>query len=673
MAEVVEAELVTDYQEDTKLREVPLKIRTAVSAAPNLASKVATLKKFYPTVEQDQKNPDNFFVTDELGKRFVLDNKDTTNVGDVIDYIRPISQAIGGTFGAVFGTPAAPGAGTAVGAGLGTAAGTQVAEIVGSAFGTEILRTPGELVAERATDVALGTAGQLITPPIIRAGKSLVVGGKKGAEAAIKRLKDFGNAGVSPSLGQATLNQGVQTVEMVLGNVPGASGKIANFASKAQDDLGNFSTKIASKLIKQPTPATSIKAGQQIKLGITDQGLSGQSSFVGRFKSRANQLFGEIDNFIPGETNVPLTNTINTLKQQVSPIPGAVKTSEVFKNKFLNEVFENLTQDMGKKNALPYEAVKQLRSKIGNKLSDMSLIADVDKAQLKLVYGALSEDMKALAKAKGTKAFNAYTRANKYYQSGIQRIEDFLEPINRVADPDRLTSLLLNTGKEGATRINAVKKSLTDDQYKVFVSSVIERLGRIRPSQGIADEAAGEVIEGSGRFSSETFLTNWNALSKEAKNALFTGKGMGNIRADMDTIARISSVIRESGKTFRNPSGTADRLVGQGIIFGAAGGAIGSANPAFLISLPLVIAGANQSAKLMTNPAFIKWMAQGVKNAGNKGFDGAAEHFGRLGVVMANADSETRQHIQNTLQMFIDSDERIRKKIESQTIKSMTP
>ena len=127
MAEIIEAELVTDYKPGSNIREVPLRIRTAVSAAPNLPSKIATLKKFYPTVEQDQQNPSNFLVTDELGKKFILDNKEETNFGDVVDLIRPISQAVGGTFGAIFGTPAAPGAGTAVGAGLGTAAGTQVA------------------------------------------------------------------------------------------------------------------------------------------------------------------------------------------------------------------------------------------------------------------------------------------------------------------------------------------------------------------------------------------------------------------------------------------------------------------------------------------------------------------------------------------------------------------
>lgn len=57
-------------------------------------------------------------------------------------------------------------------------------------------------------------------------------------------------------------------------------------------------------------------------------------------------------------------------------------------------------------------------------------------------------------------------------------------------------------------------------------------------------------------------------------------------------------------------------------------------------------------------------MANGVKIANNKGFTGAVEHIGRLGVVMGNSDSETRQHIQNVLQMFINGGEKYDPKIK---------
>jgi hypothetical protein len=54
----------------------------------------------------------------------------------------------------------------------------------------------------------------------------------------------------------------------------------------------------------------------------------------------------------------------------------------------------------------------------------------------------------------------------------------------------------------------------------------------------------------------------------------------------------------------------------------------------------------------MTNPAFIKWLSQGIKIGGNKGIDGVIEHLGKIGVVMGNADSETRQFLYEYLQML---------------------
>ncbi len=54
----------------------------------------------------------------------------------------------------------------------------------------------------------------------------------------------------------------------------------------------------------------------------------------------------------------------------------------------------------------------------------------------------------------------------------------------------------------------------------------------------------------------------------------------------------------------------------------------------------------------MTNPNFIKWLSQGIKIYGNKGSDAAIQHIGKLGTIMANADSDTRQFIYEYLQML---------------------
>ena len=631
------------------LPEIPNKIRFLVEGSPNMESKIETLKKFYPEVEIDTTQSNNFLVTDNKGNKFQLDNKKKTNVGDFIDISKEITEIVGSIGGAAVGTATAtPGVGTVVGAGAGMAAGAELFERVAQQYGAEMLRTNKEWAAQRATDFAFGSVGQVVAPLIVKGLKGAVTGFGKTGKATSERLANYIDAGVTPSLGQVTQKQGIQTVELILGNIPGGSGKIASVASKAQDDLGKAALKIATKNINKTLPATEVQVGRVIKNGIKD-GVNSSNGFVGRFQSKAGVLFGDVDKFIKKDSLISLNGTIKSLEDLVTPIKGAEATSLVFKNQFLDDILKGFNTDLAKNGGrMPYQAIKSIKQKIGNKLSSFDLINPVDKTQLKLVYGALSKDLEAYLKG-NVKGLNALSRANKYYKSGLNRIDNYLEPIFKTSDPDRIASLLLNTGKEGATRLNAIKKSLTTEQYDVFLSNIMERMGRLQPGQALS----GDLVEGAGKFSSETFLTNFNRLSVEAQESLFKGKGWtSGMQKDFTDILKISNFIRLSGRTFKNPSGTADRIVGQGMMLGAAGSL--AVNPAFaLVGLPLVIGSSRVVAGLMTNPSFIKWLAQGIKIGQNKGVDGAIEHLGRLGVVMGNADSETRQFINEYLQMIM--------------------
>ena len=631
------------------LEEIPNKIRFLVEASPNMESKIATLKKFYPQVEIDTTESNNFIVTDKDGKQFQLDNKKETNLGDVIDIGKEISEIAGSIGGAASGTVVAPGVGTVAGAGAGMALGAEIFERVGQQFGAEMLRTNKEWAAQRATDFAFGSVGQVAAPLIVKGFKGAITGFGKTGKATSERLANYIDAGVQPSLGQVTQKQGIQTVELFLGNVPGASGKIAAVAQKAQDDLAKKALNIATKNIGKVIPADEVSVGRIINQGIKN-GVNASDGFVGRFQAKSGSLFGELDKYLKPKQGIKLENTVTKLRDIVAPVKGAEGTSVVFKNQFLDDILKGLEKDLAKGGGtLPYQAVKSIKGKIGNKISSFDLINPVDKAQLKTIYGVLSEDIKIALKG-NTKGLNALSRANKYYQSGLKRVDDYLLPIAKTADPDRIASLLINTGKEGSSRLNAIKKSLTTDQYNVFLSNVIDRMGRLQASQALA----GDFVEGVGKFSSETFLTNYNKLSKAAKESLFSGKGWtSGMQKDFDQILNISNFIRQSGKTFRNPSGTADRIIGQGILLGGGAGAF-VANPAFaLIGLPLIIGGSRVTAGLMTNPSFIKWLAQGIKIGQNKGVDGAIQHLGRLGVIMGNADSETRQFINEYLQIIL--------------------
>ena len=418
------------------LTEIPNKVRFLVEAAPNIESKVATLEKFYDNVQVLEGN--NFIVTDSDGNQYQLDNKDKTNLGDVIDVGKEITEMVGSMIGTTVGGTAGsivPGAGTAVGAvagsGAGMAIGGEIFERVGQAFGAEMLRTNKEWAAQRGTDFAFGSVGQAVAPLILKPLKGAVTGfGKKGIETAT-RLKDYINAGVTPSLGQVTQKIGIQTVEMILGNFPGSSGKIASAALNAQNQLAKNSLNLAESLIGKTLP-DEVVVGKAIQGAIN--GVNNPKSFVGMLNSRAGVLFGKVDKFIKPNSLVNLSGkngTLEKLRKLTAPIKGAEKTSAVFKNQFLTDLFENLNKEVAKNNgSLPYAAVQGLKQKIGRKLASFDMLPDVDKGQLKLIYGALSEDLKAaIKKFGGDEAERAFIRANKFYAGGIKRIEDYLKPI----------------------------------------------------------------------------------------------------------------------------------------------------------------------------------------------------------------------------------------------------
>ena len=638
------------------LPEAPAKIRFLVEGAPNRESKLATLKKFYTDVQEIDDG--NYILTDARGKKHIFDDREKTNFADLIDASKEITEALASTAGAIGGSMVAPGAGTIAGSGAGMAAGAEVFERVAQLFGTEILRTPEEYAKQRATDVAFGSVGQAVAPMIFKTLKYGITGGKDAIAKAGQRLEAFVNAGVTPSLGQVTTNRGIQTIELGLGQVPGSSGMMSQFAQRAQDDFGKAVVNLSKKILagegatlddiaRQTIPDETI-AGQVIQKGISDKGMfngvNSMDSWTGRFKSVTGLLFGKVDEYVPPSSLFNVSNTMNTLLGTNKPIAGAPTVSKLLENPFIADVFEGVLKDSAALatkdgvNRLSYEALKTMRSRIGDKLSDALLIGRGD---LKQLYGALTRDIEAgVLNTGGPTAVKALQRANGVYEKGMQKLEDFLQPIYNKVDPDNIVKSLMGSSAEGATRITAVKSSLTAPQYKVLLSTILDKMGRISPGQGLAEGA-----EQTGRFSTEVFLTNWNKLSPAAKKVLFNGKGFGpGMIKDLDALTKVSSIIRESGKTFKNPSGTADRLAGVGLVIGGGAGFV-TGNPMFLAALPVVMGASNVTARLMTNPRFVKWAAEATKIAGNKGYQGIAEHLTKLGVIAANSSPEERQYL----------------------------
>jgi hypothetical protein len=152
-------------------------------------------------------------------------------------------------------------------------------------------------------------------------------------------------------------------------------------------------------------------------------------------------------------------------------------------------------------------------------------------------------------------------------------------------------------------------QSLQPEQQQVVASTVFKRMGQATAGN---QNAAGDV------FSPETFLTNYNKMSPEAKSALFDR--IPELRTQADNLANVAENLREGSKVFKNSSGTAGAesqsemfkhlvSLGAGAVMGHGGGSPGAiaGAGAALVGVPST---AYMLSKALTSPNVVNWAAR---------------------------------------------------------------
>lgn len=506
------------------------------------------------------------------------------------------------------------------------------------AIRTGVSGTTGGLSSEYARQEGVGPVGQTIAgvvggaaPSLTRAGiaelaKRSVRGGETGRQAVENNIQAFQDAGATPSMGQATGNRRMQAAESLLSRAPGGAGVMAAKAEGQAADIGAGVSKVADQLAPK---TTAEQAGRAI-----DKGVNGPGGFLENFKDTQKQLYGKVDAAIPAQTRVDIPATRNALDSLNPTIPGAPNTSKLFQNSrikgiqgavnedlmaapleedLVSQVVMKMVRDVAPEKAqalldgfrdgkLPYEAVSKLRTLVGNEISDNSLMSDVPRSKWKALYGALSTDLEGAAKQQGPAATAAWNRANTYTRAGMDRLDTISSVIDKNGGPEAVFQAAISGTKEGATTLRAVMQSVPEGTQKIVSSTVLRRLGRATPGK---QNDLGE------KFSTETFLTNWNSMSPQAKAVLFDRYGP-DFRQNMDQIAKVTDNLRQGSKVFQNPSGTAQ----ASIQYGTAGAALMSVltgNVGTAAAIGTGVAASNLSARLLTNPNAVRWLAQRTK------------------------------------------------------------
>lgn len=551
------------------------------------------------------------------------------NIGRVLGAASP---AVGGALAAQ-ALQRAPAALRALGVGGATGAGDVAQQASESLVGDRQGIDPGRALATGALGGVGQAAGEAIGAVAPAAIRGIFRGGAQGRQGVQEAIEDAARVGGTPTVAQATQSTFLDSLEQLLAKAPGGAGRIRQRVQSTTQNVRQGLERLASVGGRGLDAETGGRAA-----------IRGVEDFVESFQARSGPLFDEITNRVGASTPAPLTNTQRTLQELTAPIAGAEQTSARFTSPFIRGLADDLAADAGASGQVPFQALQRVRSLVGERLANPSLTSDVPTAQLRRLYGAISDDIRSTAQAAGPDASRAFARANRFYRAGQQRIQETLEPLVRNRVPEQVFESLLRGGKTGGTQIRTVMRSLRPEQQDAITGTAIRRLGTAVPSQQGAEGA---------EFSFNTFLTRWNQLDDAAKDALFRrGRNM-TLGNDLDALARYAERVRESSQAFANPSGTSGATLGSTAGLLSAGSV--AAAP-FLgtgaLALPAIFAGgaaaSNLGARLMTSRPFVRWLAEATRVNPN----GIPAHVGRLSALAEREDPETQAEILGYLEQI---------------------
>jgi len=519
---------------------------------------------------------------------------------------------------ALAGLKGAPKAIKKIGEILGASPKTQVA---GAAIGSGAAAAAGEAGASPIEQGLVGLAGAVAPSPVSRiaqvtsTAKKLgvstvpaVIAGTAGAtetsknlilrflrggktqEQIAKNVELYERAGTTPTLGQAVEKPTIQALETSVGRFPSGMEAMREKGIAQQAEVG----KRVEELRTQLSPITEpVEAGKAIQKGVSEV-------FVPRARQTQKALYDRFYKYMPENTYINSDQTIEKLYEFSNRLSNASpELQQSISNTQLTKILGGLeeTKRLDSEGQIPFNVLRDLRSWVGEKIATVDLAPDVPKAQWKALYKAISKDLENAVLDEGPATQAAFKKANTY----TKKFHDTMDSIQSVIlnkNPEDAYQAIISGARNGPTKLREVFNAVPKDAQKAVSAAYISRMGKA--VAGLQDET-GDV------FSTSKFLQNYAKLDNASKEILF-GRFGSQFRKDIDTIAQVSNKIRESASILANPSGTAGAVVGPATMASVTG-SLASGKFGFAQGVIGTMVGANQAARLFTNPEFVSWLA----------------------------------------------------------------
>lgn len=313
---------------------------------------------------------------------------------------------------------------------------------------------------------------------------------------------------------------------------------------------------------------------------------------------------------------VPLNRTIEKFRNLTATIPGAenISTNRLLspnRNQYVS-AFRDLMADINFNggNGLPFEAVKKLRTRIGDRLADSVIDSRIPAKELRGLYATLSEDLKDAARSAGPQVEKAYTEANEL----ASKFHDHLDLIRNIVEKngggEKVFQAAMSGSDLGATQLKAIYDTVNPETRKLLSAAIIRRMATSTPGTGLTQ----------GDFNLQNFFKNYENLAKspDSMNQVF-GRLPGTMKEDFEKIAKVAFNIREGREEFGAATKAAEGRTGlQTILYPLvmiSGGGIGANTNMALAGVGAaagagtLMGGGRYLAAKMTDPKFIKWLA----------------------------------------------------------------
>lgn len=485
----------------------------------------------------------------------------------------------------------------------------------------EFLKTPQPIGGKRAFETGMGLA--LGAGPANLRSIGAVPGLVRGMvtpehAAAAQRMANMQQAGIDPSVPAVGGGYAQRLTTGMARALPWSP-----IESGSQRQLGQAAASAGAAAQQFGAPQGAHGIGSVIKNAIM------------RFaedRTQGGRDFGRFFALMHGAPPIPMTNTIAALRNIVPRYPSAPELEDVLNDPAVKRMLSGIepkqvtapaivspmlgpggqpivttpARTFTQGGTLTVQELKNVRTALGYRLNHIHYGPDtIPKAELSRIYAALSNDMKAAARARGPAALKALETANFNYGTRMNVIK-FLGPLVKQgeASPESTFAKLNAAAQEKGGDLGLLYKAkqvLNPQEWGDVGASIIQQLGK--PTKGQADP-------NRLPFSVNSFTTNWSGLSAKAKDLLFGPPAPGTPRQGLEALASAAASMKHVEK-LANISHSGEYVMAQRVIEGAVGmvaAGLSGQFPAEVASAATGVGLSYAAAKLMMMPGFTRWM-----------------------------------------------------------------